>query len=73
MSSFGKNGPLFIINMITDGKWWFSFEVAAQNQMQHHTILQAGDPERAAAEHRETHERDPVVLGARGEEERLVA
>ena len=41
LSHFGKNGPLFIITMMTDGKWWLSFEVAAQNQMQAHSILQA--------------------------------
>src|SRR5262245_35800605 len=40
-SQRGKKGPLFIITMITDGKWWLSFEVAAQNQIAHHTTLQA--------------------------------
>ena len=40
-SHFGKNGPLFIITMITDGKWELSFEVAAQNQIAHQTTLQA--------------------------------
>ena len=34
-SAFGKKGPLFIMNMMTDGKCRLSFEVAAQNQMQH--------------------------------------
>ena len=37
----GKKGPLFIITMITDGKWWLSFEVAAQNQMQAQISLHA--------------------------------
>src|SRR4029450_12561621 len=41
LSHFGKNGPLFIITMITDGKCWFSFEVAAQNQIAHQTALHA--------------------------------
>ena len=40
-SQVGKNGPLFIITMITDGKWWLTFEVAAQNQMAHQMTLQA--------------------------------
>ena len=40
MRIFGKNGPLFIMNMITPGKWWFSFDVAAQNQMRHQITLQ---------------------------------
>ena len=40
LSHFGKNGPLFIITWITDGKWWLTFEVAAQNQMKHQTSLQ---------------------------------
>src|SRR5688572_9213375 len=40
-SHVGKNGPLFIITMITDGKCELSFEVAAQNQIEHHTTLQA--------------------------------
>src|SRR4026207_2516790 len=35
VSAFGKKGPLFIMNMMTDGKWRLSFEVAAQNQMKH--------------------------------------
>src|SRR5690349_376613 len=34
-SQRGKNGPLLIITMITDGKWPLSFEVAAQNQIAH--------------------------------------
>jgi hypothetical protein len=33
LRNFGKNGPLFIMNMITDGKWRFHFETAAQIQM----------------------------------------
>src|SRR5215468_4313685 len=33
--ALGKKGPLFIMNMMTDGKCWLSFEVAAQNQMKH--------------------------------------
>src|SRR5262245_43225053 len=40
-SAAGASGPLFTMNMMTDGKWWLSFEVAAQNQMAHHTTLQA--------------------------------
>src|SRR5439155_15135689 len=40
-SAFGKNGPLFIITMMTLGKWWFTFEVAAQNQIAHQIALQA--------------------------------
>jgi hypothetical protein len=40
LSHFGKNGPLFIITWITDGKWSLTFEVAAQNQMKHQTSLQ---------------------------------
>src|SRR5262245_62990323 len=35
----GKKGPLFIMNMMTDGKWLLIFEAAAQNQMKHHVIL----------------------------------
>ncbi len=27
------------MNMITDGKRWLTFEVAAQNQMKHHSSL----------------------------------
>ncbi len=33
LRNFGKNGPLFIMNMITDGKWLFHLETAAQIQM----------------------------------------
>src|SRR5262245_61561434 len=40
-SHAGKNGPLFIITMITDGKWPLIFEVAAQNQIAHQIVLQA--------------------------------
>ena len=40
-SLFGKKGPLFIITMITDGKWWLTLEVAAQNQMAPHRTLHA--------------------------------
>src|SRR5262245_38680127 len=47
-SHFGKKGPLFIITMITDGKWSLSFEVAAQNQIEHHTTLHA-DSQSASA------------------------
>src|SRR6185369_7592096 len=36
----GAKGPLFTMNMMTDGKWWLSLEVAAQNQIAHHTTLQ---------------------------------
>ena len=32
---------MFIITWITDGKWWLTFEVAAQNQIAPHTTLQA--------------------------------
>ena len=28
------------MTMMTDGKWWLSFEVAAQNQIAHQTTLQ---------------------------------
>ena len=38
-NTFGKKGPLFIMNMTTDGKWRLSFEVAAQNQMKHQVSL----------------------------------
>src|SRR5688572_30647223 len=47
-SQLGKNGPLFIITMMTLGKWWLSFEVAAQNQIAHQTHLQA-DSQRSPA------------------------
>src|SRR3990172_7539398 len=40
-SHFGKKGPLFIITMITDGKWSLTFEVAAQNQIMAQSTLQA--------------------------------
>ena len=72
LSAAGANGPLFTMNMMTDGKWWLSFEVAAQNQIAHHTSLQAEIQSAVAARRGETDERHPVVLGARGEEERLV-
>ncbi len=39
LRNLGKKGPLFIMNMITDGKWLFHFETAAQIQMKDHTIF----------------------------------
>jgi hypothetical protein len=42
LRAFGKNGPLFIITMMTLGKWWLSLEVAAQNQIAHQITWQAG-------------------------------
>jgi hypothetical protein len=38
---FGKKGPLFIITMMTDGKWSLTFEVAAQNQIAPQSTLHA--------------------------------
>ena len=56
-STFGKNGPLFIMNMMTDGKWPLSFDVAAQNQMKHHVSFAPEiqrSPVAAAAKHTST-------------------
>jgi hypothetical protein len=71
-STLGKNGPLFIMNMTTDGKWRLSFDVAAQNQMKHQVsfapaIQIASDGASAMQD-----EHDEIMLGATDEEEHLV-
>ena len=71
-SAFGKNGPLFIMNMMTDGKWRLSFEVAAQNQMKHQTSFAPEIQSSLVGRERHADEHDEVVLGAAHEVEHLV-
>ena len=60
------------MNMMTDGKWRLSFEVAAQNQMKHQVSFAPEIQRSFVGRERHADEHDEVVLGAADEVERLV-